>query len=83
MTTVAVLAFLALVAWSMRGAQAAECSACVEFGGRRNCATASAASQREAAQAAQSTACGVLAGGMNEAIACDRTTPATLQCRMN
>ena len=81
---VALLAFIALVGfllWSTLAVQRAECRVCVEFGGRRNCAVASAATRDEAARSAQSTACGPLARGMNEAIACDNRPPATVECR--
>ena len=77
----AVAAFVALLLWTTLSAQKVECEVCVEFGGGRNCATATAADQKEAKQAAQTTACGPLAQGMNASIACSRAQPVSRQCR--
>ena len=61
---VAILAFVAFLAWSTLSAQKVECDVCVEFANGRNCASATAATEKEAAQSAQTTACGPLASGM-------------------
>ena len=53
----------------------------VEFRGRRNCANASATSERAAARAAQATACGKLAKGRIESMNCASTTPISRTCR--
>ncbi len=79
-TLVVILGFVALLAWSTLSAQKTECEVCVEFNGMRNCATASAASEAEAAQSAQSTACGVLASGMAQAVMCGDTPPVVRRC---
>lgn len=80
-TLVVVALFVGLLAISTLRAQRAECDVCVVFNGARNCATASAASEDEAAESAQRTACGPLANGMNESIACSNRPPASRQCR--
>jgi hypothetical protein len=77
----AVAALIGFLLWSTLASQRAECRVCVEFGGRRNCAVASAATRDAASRSAQSTACGPLARGMNEAIACDNRPPMTRECR--
>ncbi len=79
-TLAALGALLVLLLWSTLSAQRARCNVCVEFGGGRNCAVASAASKAEAQRSAQSTACGTLAHGMNDAIACDNRPPASVEC---
>ena len=61
---VAVALFGALLLFNTLSAQKAECNVCVEFNGKRNCATASHENQEEATRSAQNTACGVLASGM-------------------
>lgn len=76
-----VVGLVAFLAWSTLSAQRAQCEVCVEFRGGRNCATASAASPEEAVRSAQTTACGLLARGMDEGIACDRAQPAVARCR--
>jgi hypothetical protein len=82
MAALGILAFIGFLAWTTVSAQKAECGVCVEFGGGRNCATATAADEEAAAQSAQTTACGPLASGMNESIACGNRPPASRQCRM-
>jgi hypothetical protein len=77
----ALLGLVALLAWSTLSSQRAQCEVCVEFRGRRNCATASAASPPEAVRSAQTTACGTIAQGMDEGIACDRAQPTVARCR--
>lgn len=80
--TIAVIAaFAALLLFNTLSAQKVECNVCVEFKGGQNCATASHETEAEARRAAQSTACGTLASGMNESIACDRVLPKSSQCR--
>ena len=74
------VAFVGYLLWSTLSAQAAECNVCVAFQGHRNCAVASAATPDEAARQSQTTACGTLAQGMNDKIACDNTPPASREC---
>ena len=80
-TGVLIVGLSGLLLWNTLGAQRVECNACVEFGGQRNCAAASAASKAEATKSAVSTACGVLARGMDQSIACDNTKPVSLECK--
>lgn len=77
----AVVAFIGYLLWSTLAAQAAECRVCVAYGTGRNCATASAASDKDAMRAAQATACGTLAHGMNDAIACGNAPPLVHECK--
>ena len=74
------VAFVGYLLWSTLAAQAAECRVCVAFQGRRNCATASAASPNDAARQSQTTACGTISQGMNDKIACDNTPPVSREC---
>ena len=80
-TLAAIVLFGALLLFNTLSAQKVECSVCVEFNGMRNCATASHENEPDARQAAQTTACGVLANGMNESIACGRVAPVSAQCK--
>jgi hypothetical protein len=56
------------------------CEVCVEFNGRHNCATARAKTPEAARTAAQQTACGPVASGMDQSIACGRQPPVSVQC---
>ena len=80
LTVVALVGLVAVLAWSTMRSQTAECRVCVEYGNGRNCAVASAATEDEAARSAQTTACGTLASGMNESIACSNRTPVERRC---
>jgi hypothetical protein len=82
LVTLAVIATLAgFLLWFTLSSQKAQCTVCVEYGGGRNCATASAETEMDAARQAQNTACGVLTGGMNDAIACGNRPPVMQSCQ--
>ena len=51
------------------------------FQGRSNCATAAGHTAAEATETAHNTACGPLARGMNETIACGNRAPLSVQCK--
>jgi len=72
--------FASFLLWSTLSAQRAECQACVEFKGQRNCAKVSGNTQAEALRAAVSTACGPVTQGMDESIACQNRPPISNRC---
>lgn len=80
LTVFAVVVLAAILLWSTLAAQKASCNVCVSYHGARNCARASAETQKEAAKSAQSTACGPVAHGMAESIECDNIPPASADC---
>jgi hypothetical protein len=77
----AILGFVVFLLWGTLSAQRVECTVTVEFRGARRTATASGAGEKEAAEQAQTAACGPMARGMDESIACSRVAPVTRQCR--
>lgn len=80
--TIAVAAaFGAMLLYSTLTSQHVECSVTIEYNGRSNSATASGASESEALQQAQTTACGPIISGMNESIACGKAVPVAKSCR--
>jgi threonine/homoserine efflux transporter RhtA len=80
--TLAVVAVVIGLFFYMSTARATEeCAVCVEFKGRSNCATAAGRTSAEATETAQHTACGILASGMNESIACGNAAPLSVQCK--
>jgi hypothetical protein len=81
LTILVLLAFAAFLLWSTLASQRVECSVTVAFAGAQNSATASATSEPDAVREAQTAACGPLARGMNESIACGRIPPVTRRCR--
>jgi uncharacterized protein (UPF0333 family) len=80
--TVVIVALIIALFFYMSTARATEeCTVCMEFQGRSNCATAAGTTPAEATQTAHGTACGPLAQGMNEKIACDNRPPLSVQCK--
>jgi hypothetical protein len=80
-TILVVLAFAAYLLWSTLSSQRVECRVTVAFRDRENVGIASAASEADAAREAQTAACGPLAQGMDESIACSRVPPVDKACR--
>jgi hypothetical protein len=80
-TIIALAIFGALLLFNTLSAQKVTCEVCVEFNGKRNCASASHENEGDARTTAQTTACGPLASGMDQSIACGRVTPVSVQCR--
>lgn len=80
-TIAAVAAVVALFFFMTTANAKQECNVCMEFQGRSNCATALGSSVSEATETAHRTACGPLARGMNESIACDNRAPVSVQCK--
>jgi hypothetical protein len=78
---VIVVGFFGLLLYNTLSSQKVVCEVCVTYKGQRNCATASHATEAEAAQSAQTTACGTISAGMNESIACGRVQPEVRSCR--
>ena len=81
LTLLVLLGFVAFLLWSTLSSQRVECAVAVEFQGRHGSATASGASEEAAAREAQTAACGPIAAGMNDAIACSRLPPVSRTCR--
>jgi hypothetical protein len=80
--TIAVIVTIAALFFYMTTAKASqECRVCMEFRGQRNCAVAVGPTEEQAREGAQTTACGPIANGMDQTIACGRTPPALAQCR--
>lgn len=73
------LAFAALLTFQMLSGRQHRYEVCVTFNGSRNCAVASGANQAEAVRTGTSTACAVLAGGVTEVMACERTEPVSVR----
>ena len=67
--------FLVLLFWLAMGDNQKRVEVCVTFRGRTECRTASGATVEEAQRTAVQNACALLASGMTDSIACDRTPP--------
>ena len=74
------VAFVAFLAYSSVKPQQLTCEVCMTFGGGDRCAKASGPTATTATETATTTACGVLARGMDGTIACGRTPPRSVTC---
>ncbi|HEV2669932.1 MAG TPA: hypothetical protein VGU74_02480 [Gemmatimonadales bacterium] len=80
-TLAVILVVIALFFYMSTARATQECTVCMEFNGRSNCATGAGNTAAEATETAHSTACGPIASGMNETIACGNRAPLNVQCR--
>ena len=80
LSAVFLVSIVALVVWLASSIGVVECRVCIDFQGRRNCATAAAATREEAVQSGRTTACGTISGGVRDSIACGNTTPSEVSC---
>ena len=80
-TLVVIAAIAGLAVYSTTSQAGTRCHVCVTFNGRSNCAAAAGTTEQDAREGAQTTACGPLASGMDQSIACGRVQPDSVQCR--
>lgn len=78
LVVIAALAGLAIYSTTSRAGN--RCQVCITYHGRSNCAAAAGQTEQDAREGAQTTACGLLASGMDESIACGRVQPDSVQC---
>jgi hypothetical protein len=80
-TLVVIAAIAGLAIYSTTSQAGHRCQVCVTYHGHGNCASAAGPTEHDAREGAQTTACGTLASGMDESIACGRVQPDSVQCR--
>jgi hypothetical protein len=74
------VAFVGFLLYSTVRTQQVTCEVCIAFGSGSRCATASGPTADAATTTAQTAACGPLASGMDESIACSRARPVSTTC---
>lgn len=72
--------FLGLMLWDLNSRGQVECSVCVEFGGRTECADGRGPTRDDAIEAGHTPACALLAQGVTEAFQCSATPPLSVRC---
>jgi hypothetical protein len=76
---IVVAIILGIIAYStMQSFASNRVEVCIQFKGVTNCKIARGATQEDAVRMATSNACGELAGGVTDTMACLRTEPAKL-----
>lgn len=71
---------MAVVVYSSFGVGSVRCEVCIAFEGRESCRAVDGATEAEARQAAVTNACALLASGVTQTMACERTTPTRESC---
>jgi hypothetical protein len=80
LTLVVLVAIGAIVVGSSLRTGAVRCEVCIEFGGRRACRSVDGATPDDARMAAVTNACALLASGVTDTVACQRTPPQRSEC---
>lgn len=62
-------------------ADAHSCEICIDYQGRSQCRTVSAATIEQAREGAITNACAFISSGVTETIACQRRKPTSERCR--
>ena len=75
----AFLLFLLLMVVSTLSLGQVKVEVCMEFNGRTECRTAAAPTEAEATRTATDNACGLLAAGRDQNIACSNRTPKSVR----
>jgi hypothetical protein len=76
----AIVLFVGIVVYTTIAPVQASCEVCLEFDGELVCRRGAGATEEEARQAAQESACGGNVSGMSELIACRNAVPARVEC---
>ncbi len=70
-----VVVFLAVIVYSTMNLSQNKVQVCITFKGQTSCKTASATTREFAIRTATTNACGELAGGVTETMACNQAIP--------
>lgn len=73
-------AFVALVVYRSLHSAGYRCDVCITFHGRQACRTVEGPSESDARASAVNNACAVLAAGITDTLACERTVPDFARC---
>lgn len=69
-----------IVVYTSFGAGGVRCEVCIAFAGREACRAVDGATEDEALAAARNNACALLASGVTQSLACERTPPLRTTC---
>ena len=79
-TLVGLVAIVAVVVGTSFDVGTVRCEVCIRFQGRDACRAVDGASEDEAHRAAVTNACALLASGVTDSMACERTEPTRVDC---
>ena len=69
------------VVWSSLRVGGVRCEVCLDFEGRSACRAVDGATQEDALTAARTNACALLAAGVTQTMACERTPATSSNCQ--
>ncbi len=78
LVAVGVVGFIAFVAYLTVSGPTNRVKVCMAFQGRNACKTVKAKTEQDAIRGAITNACGDIASGVTEVVACENTTPASV-----
>jgi len=81
LTLVALSAIIAIVVGSSLQTGGVRCEVCIDFRARSACRSVDGATESDARMAATTNVCALLASGVTDTMACQRTTPRRSECR--
>ena len=80
LAAVVLAAIVAVVVVSSFQVAGVRCEVCVSFHGREACRAVDAATEAEARSGAHTNACALLASGVTDSLACERTPESSARC---
>ena len=72
---------IALVIASSLSVGQVRCEVCIEYRGNRACRAVDGENEMQARTSAINNACALLASGVTDTMACERTPPSSLECK--
>jgi hypothetical protein len=69
------------IVWSSLSVGGIRCEVCLQFRGAQACRAVDGATEEEALAGARTNACALLASGVTDSMACERTPPLSSSCR--
>ena len=76
----ALLLFMAFIVYRSLYVAGYQCTVCVEFHGQSVCRKVEGPTEHDALMGATNNACALLASGVTDSIACERTQPTKVDC---
>ena len=74
-----IIAFGGMLFYFTLGARKNRVEVCMSYLGRTNCAIASAETKEQAQRTASTNACAIIASGMTDSMACERSAPVSVR----
>jgi hypothetical protein len=74
------LGLIGYIVWSSLSVGRVRCEVCIDSGGRQACRAVDGATRAEARTSAINNACALLASGVTQVMACERTPPTRDDC---